>query len=654
MPEDVTVERIGNRVHARIPYMDGKGPEFAKRVIGARWSPSTKTWTYPLDIEVCRRLREVFGKHLRVGVELAEWAQGAIRTENHAIELAGFNLAEPVALPNCKAHAPTMWAAMQNRGFQTVAAEYARTIGNCIIADEPGLGKTLETFGAIVESGITGRILVAAPKTSLLATWGPEIEKWMADVEGGVNYMICDGTQAERERIIGEFMMSSHQFAYRYRYNFLLINPEMLHTVKARDCSDEFECSKKHAHSHHKFPTLFASPWNMVVGDEVHKYLMNANPRAKSVSQVGMGFQRLPVVDALLTKLALSGTPMKGKPRNLWGTLHWLRPDLYPSQWRWSMMYFKTEDDAYAYSGKKLTDELLPDREPAFNKELSRIMIRRTKSELRKINPAWAPPDKQYIEIWLPMEGKQLRQYRAMEKSSSVQLEGGTLNATGILAEFTRLKQFAGCSGKLVPTNQGMHFQPEAPSNKVDWLINTFLPERGITGKAATDDGEGKVVVASQFTQFIHVISAQLDKAGIGHLTITGETNMAKRVVAQQRFQQVGGPRVFLINTNAGGVSITLDAADDCVIMDETWVPDEQTQVEDRVHRTSRTDHQVNIYYVRSKGSIEEEIASIVELKDENQKRVLDGRRGVEYARTKYNVPFDDPDLWDKRKVATV
>jgi SNF2 family DNA or RNA helicase len=624
----VDIEMHGNRIWARIPYADGAGPRYAKKVIGARWSKQEKVWTYPLDIEVCRRLREVFGTQLRVGTELAAWAADAIASEKRAEGMIGMSLAEPVDLPNVEQYAPTMWRAMQDRGYQTVGAAFPAIMGNCINADQPGLGKTIETFGAIIEAGVAGHILVAAPRTSLNATWKSEIEKWLSDVVGGVFAAVATGTRDERNAAIRAVRESTA------RYSFLLINPEMVRASKANDCSDEFDCSKRHAHIHPDYPALFEQPWDFFIGDEVHKYLMRANPRSKSPSQVGLGFQKLPVAVDGLRKLALTGTPMKGKPRNLWGTLHWLRPDLYPSQWRWSEMYFKTEESAYAYSGKKVTDELDPAREDAFNRELNRMMIRRTKSELRRINPAWAPPDKMYFEVWVDMQVKQERAYRQMERGSAAQLEGGSLTANGILAEMTRLKQFAGCLGKLENGN----FKPTLPSAKFDWLVDSFLQERGITGDPKTEQGEAKVVVASQFTSFIRLWADELRRTGIECFVITGDTSDPERAASAERFQQPGGPRVFLINTNAGGVSITLDAADDVVIMDETWVPDEQEQVEDRAHRTSDTEHQVSIWYVRTKGTIEEDIANTVELKDINQKRVLDGRRGIEYAKRKFGT----------------
>jgi hypothetical protein len=66
------------------------------------------------------------------------------------------------------------------------------------------------------------------------------------------------------------------------------------------------------------------------------------------------------------------------------------------------------------------------------------------------------------------------------------------------------------------------------------------------------------------------------------------------------------------MTTTAGGVAITLDRADTVHILDETWVPDDQEQFEDRAHRASRM-HQVTVYYYRSKDTVEEDIYKLVQ-----------------------------------------
>ena len=625
------------RIGATIPYNDGAGPIFAKRIDGAQWDKGRKQWTYPLEMNVCRRLREVFGKSLVIGPRLRTWAETAKATEAELLSVLKIDMHQAMPMPKVERTAPTMYAAMNNRGYQTIVPYFAARAGNYLNADQPGLGKTIETFASLIELGISGNILVIAPKNSLEATWAAEVHKWMAEADA-VAY-VAEGSADKRHQTIIDALEDSSTF------KFLMVNPEMVRLKEVHDCP-EIDDNGDPCHDrefcrdpkHHKvlresrFPLLFDVEWDAIVGDEVHRVLMNANPRARSKSQVGLGYQRLHGIH----KIALSGTPMRGKPRLLWPTFHWLRPDLYASQWRWSKHYFKTEEDGYAHSGERVTDDLRPEREAEFNAELSRMMIRRTKHELRNLNANWAPPDKRYVEVWLPLDAAQRKAYQQMERAAVVRLAGGDLMANGILAEMTRLRQFANSSGSM----RGEEFVPGMPSNKIDWLLDDFLADRGIYGDGhALEDGDSKVVIASQFTQFIQLISAVMSERGIQHHVLTGKTNKPGHFArVQQQFQAPGGPRVVLLNTMAGGVSLTLDAADDLVILDETWVPDDQEQVEDRVHRTSRTDHQVTIYYVRSEDTIERDLAGTNVIKDDRQKRSLDGRRGIEVARLKLNT----------------
>lgn len=637
----ILAEKVGNRIHVKPGEFLG-GELFAqylaasKRIAGVSYSKVHRCQTAPLDIEVCRQLREIFKSSLVIGPELDAWGRTAVVQEKALLGMMDFDMTKPLPLPRVERIAPFMHAALLARGYQTIVPHFANVAGNYLNADQPGLGKTIETFASIVESGIEGHILVIAPKTSLEATWRAEVDKWMADC-GGVAY-VADGPPAARSAIIESALADDAP------YVFLMVNPEMVRLKEAHHCplpgcdSRDF-CREPKNHKvtrESKFPLLFDVAWDAIIGDEVHRVLMHANPRSKNKSQVGLGFQRLHTDDPKRGKIALSGTPMRGKPRLLWPTFHWLRPDLYTGQWRWSKQYFKTVPDSYAYDGEKITDDLREDREDAFNRELGKMMIRRTKPELRKLNPDWAPADKRYAEVWLPLAPAQARSYKAMEKGASVMLQGGTLNANGILAEMTRLRQFANANGRI----EGTRFVPQEPSNKIDWLLDSFLSDRGIFGdKDPLENGDTKVVIASQFTQFINLIAIALDRKGIQHEVLTGETNKGTYFAeVQKRWQKKGGARVLLMNTMAGGVSITLDYADDLVILDETWVPDDQEQVEDRIHRTSRTDHQVTIYYVRSEGTIERDLAGENAMKDDRQKRSLDGRRGVEVARRKWSI----------------
>lgn len=643
----VTVEKVGKRIYLRSPWTPTM-PDRCKS-LGGRWTSKAKAWSYPLDLEMCRKLREEFKDELEVGPELWRWAaqERTRETKLHQTgSISDMDVMATIELPRVKELNPGMWGAMLNRPYQPVASLYCATAGQSLLADQPGVGKTIESLGALIEADVRGSILVLAPLKSTQAVWEPEIHRWMANYRNSFSVVRVSGMGKgkklqERVKLHEWFVEQNPQGIH-----FLIANAEMARVKKDTHCpnnicdGDEDWCPEIESHVNKSIaahPWLFddVGPrggrrkklWDAIIADETHKWLINT--RGKSASQVGYGFTRLATTERNF-RIAMTGTPLKGKKHNMFGTINWLRPDVYRSKWRWIEDYFEVEEGEY---GGRTIHGMDKAREEAFFRSLKAIMIRRTKKELRAANPDWMPPDKQYHDIWVDMDPKQAKQYRAMEKSSEVKLESGTLSANGTLAEFTRLKQFAGMCGDM----DGDKFVPKLPGAKFDWLLE-FLEERGIERRIGSQrhgdlsDDVQKVVVASQFTSQIKVWSEEFTRLGIRHCMITGETKDTLKEM--ERFQGNDNYRVCFINTMAGGVSITLDAADDIVIMDETWVPDDQEQVEDRVHRASNVEHQVDVWYVRTKDTVEESIAKTAETKGESNHVVLDAQRGLSFARS--------------------
>lgn len=669
------IERVGDRIWLRAG--DGFIPKQAfdrfnhraQSVIGASWRKKDRVWTYPLDMIICRDLRAAFGDELEIRPKLREWAREQVEVEKRITPLLTARDSDNLTL--LPRRAPRIWEAMNDgqHEYQKPVVEYCVVKRRAQNASQPGLGKTIETLGALIEGDVRGLVLVAAPKTSLRTVWEPEVQRWLP----GVPVFACTGSKSRRQSTLDQAMRTWQ--SGKHTLVLIVINPEMLRTHSLEECLvpgcgyrvedhktrvDGVPIEEKypqHDTSHktakwfdHEYPALFETAWSAIVVDETHRYILNVNLRTNKATLVGTGAMLLPVADDAM-KLALSGTPWKGKPKNAWSIGHWLFGDvgLTASFWNWANRVLQVEVEQHGHKASQTHKKIggIGDEE-TFNRWCDSFMIRHTKAEMAP----WLPP-KSYagspldasdpdspIGIWLDMEGPQDTAYRAMEKDAAVKLDNGTLIGNGILAELTRLKQFAIMHGdlkdKVVKSRQDgqpvvvKQFVPKLPSNKFEWTLE-FLEEHGITGNE-DEEGDSKVVFASQFTEVIKVMAAEYERRGIKCFSLTGEQSDKQREDYVKRFQQPGGPRVFLLNTMAGGVAVTLDAADDLVFMDETYVPDDQEQVEDRTHRTSKV-HNVTIYYLRSRDSIDEKIARLTKDKDDLQKRLLDGKRGVEFAR---------------------
>jgi SNF2 family DNA or RNA helicase len=234
------------------------------------------------------------------------------------------------------------------------------------------------------------------------------------------------------------------------------------------------------------------------------------------------------------------------------------------------------------------------------------------------------------------MTPAQEKAYAQMLATGTAELNGSNLNAVGILAILTRLKQFASSHGNVIVHPDGSEeFRPAAPSNKLDWL-EQFLMERNIIGDP-DEEPTGKVVIVSQFTSLLSLCANKLfADYGLKYARITGAVTGSKRQHEIDRFNDPdSGVNVMFLNTLAGGVAITLDAADDMVFLDETHVPDDQKQAEGRIdnRRPEVKVAQRRYWYLKSLETIDEAIARTNARREADQSWHLDGRRGVEYAR---------------------
>lgn len=648
----ILVERVGRRIH--LTGWAGMNTKIrCKRIPGhtAKWDKTVTPnkfvcWTYPLDYTTCVKLRREFGDELTIGPELHDWAK-LEKKKNDGLK--GILDSAAFDLPAVEAVAPRLAAAMGARTYQQVGAAFMHRAQRSCIADDPGLGKTLQIMGAIVEAGITGPILVTAPSAAIQVTWPTELRHWLPDDD----VYVATGDRMRRVRVINKFTEAVKNAPDKRHW--LLGNFEMARAHPGRPevsklCPQPGPFAWSHTDKktkkvtkglwHHAFADLFTMEWGAIIADESQKALITRTSEKVDQSQLRAGMGMLRIREGGL-RIAASGTPWRGKKENFWGTLNWLKPEQYKSYWNWVKLHFETYEDGMSL----ILGDLKPGHEEDFYRELDSIMIRRRKSEVVPELPpkqyAGAPLDPDRPEslhgIWLEMDKRQKKSYDEMVLHAATQLESGTLLATGVLAEMTRLKQFASCYGdmdikevwdkKNGVMREQVSFLPRLPSNKFDWLVE-WLDERG----HLSGEGDGKVIIASQFTQIINMFRTELQKMGVESWAITGETSAKKRVAAKEGFQANGGPRVFFLNTDAGGVSLTLDAADDLIFLDEKWVPDDQTQVEDRAHRVSRM-HQVTIWYLRSLGTIEEHIGLVNEDRDQMQLTLLDGRRGVDFAK---------------------
>jgi SNF2 family DNA or RNA helicase len=380
------------------------------------------------------------------------------------------------------------------------------------------------------------------------------------------------------------------------------------------DGNDQNLCEIIYSDGNHKhksipeytWPFLFEQEWDAIVMDESHKILASTyNLQSKKITQGRRGAMYL---RKCLKKdgglpIALSGTPFRSKLVKAWGTLNWVRPDMFTSFWNFAQTHFDVNEGEYG--GNEISAE--PVDIDAFNAAMRPYYLARDKKTA-------APdlPDINYINVIIPMEDKQAKAYSQIKKLAKVRLESGTLNAVGVLAELTRCRQFACAYGdvSIDEEQDTIQFRPELPSSKLDWVLE-FLEER--------EGNAGKVVVASGFTSLLNMASKYVAAQGHANYLLTGKTTDKQRLDIVRKFQDDKDPvSVLFLNMYAGGEAITLDAADDMILLDLPWTSDQEEQLTSRLHRVSRI-HNVTVYRLLSENTIDEWMQDLTE----EQRRIM-------------------------------
>lgn len=614
------------RFRVRFPY-DWDVIQKCKKLGGAKYSSALKAWTFPLDLPTVNAVTKL-GMECRAKFEIQPVMKEWVQTERKRVAflVATDDLSKyddeklDAMLPEVRQKMPGLWKALRTRPFQLLGTEFIARQRNVLMADQPGMGKTIQTLSAIIENDVRGMILVIAPRTAANVTWPNEIRRWVGPDE--VIYTI-NGSQKPAER--GALLTEAISLRRKGIRVWCIMGPNY-----ARAKADLTDDGLRYVYDENGDkiirvvnegrPELFSIKWDAIIVDESHQTLAGATGNMKKQSAQRFGLGLLRVKDDGM-RIALSGTPFRGKAHYMWGQMQWIDPDRCPAYWTWIERHFGTTKGTFGIEiGDTIKDEA------AFYEELRPIMVRRTKTEVVK-----ELPEKMYggepldindpqspIAVWLPMTPAQQRQYEKMERSALLAIKDNPdMPVNGILAEITRLKQIA---DGVVTINDNQIVDATADSNKIEWILE-FLESR---------QGAGKVIIASQFTKFIYALSKVLDEKGFGHYLLTGRQNDAERAAAQAGFQSEGGHEIFVLNTKAGGVSLTLDMADDVVLCDSTTNPDDQEQVEDRAHRVSRI-HNVTIWYLASLGTIDEQQMIIATEREFVNKGIIDGQRGVQF-----------------------
>jgi SWI/SNF-related matrix-associated actin-dependent regulator 1 of chromatin subfamily A len=117
-------------------------------------------------------------------------------------------------------------------------------------------------------------------------------------------------------------------------------------------------------------------------------------------------------------------------------------------------------------------------------------------------------------------------------------------------------------------------------------------------------------------------------------VVLDGRMSKEKRQLSVDRFQTEDKIKVFISNIKAGGVGITLTAAETVIMNDLSFVPADHSQAEDRAYRYGQK-NSVLVYYPVFENTIERIVYNILQKKKSVIDQVMgDGEYSESFANT--------------------
>ena len=148
---------------------------------------------------------------------------------------------------------------------------------------------------------------------------------------------------------------------------------------------------------------------------------------------------------------------------------------------------------------------------------------------------------------------------------------------------------------------------------------------REIVRELTIEEGR-KVVVFSEYERMTHLAGKELEKLGIGFVSLHGGVPSRNRGALMEKFRRDAECRVFL-STDAGGVGLNLQAGSAVVNFEPPWNPARLEQRIGRVHRLGQA-HPVHAVHLLTKDSIEDRVWETLKLKKSLFAGVFDSPTG--------------------------
>lgn len=364
-------------------------------------------------------------------------------------------------------------------------------------------------------------------------------------------------------------------------FDYYIINYDIIKNYHSTDNSEDSD----------DYKLLVNARFDLAIVDEAH-YL--SNPQANRTKLLNDVLSKIPKV------WLLTGTPMTSRPINYYNLLKIVNSPL-AINWQ---TYVKRYCKGYQFrvgnrkiwntSGASNLDEL---------RELTKnIVLRRLKTDVLDL------PEKIIAPVYLEL------------KSTFYDEE---------LEEFMRISEDKKKNESITVTlNRLMKIRQLIANEKIPYtceLIDKIIEQ------------DKKVIIFTNFTNALDILHEKYKKISV---VLDGRMSKEKRQESVDKFQNNDKIKVFISNIIAGGVGITLTAAEAVIMNDLSFVPAHHSQAEDRAYRYGQK-NSVLVYYPLFENTIERIVYNILQKKKNIIDQVMgDGEYSESFSRDLLNEIF--------------
>lgn len=575
-----------------------------KNVPGKRWNPSAKMWTIPKD-NLGWFLNEIKGSKYE--------SQVVMNSQEHINENA--KLEVTAEIPDIDVSKIPFYVKEGAKPFDCQIdfmkfALHRQLKGNMngfILADEQGLGKTIETCNLAIynkkQYGFKHCLVICCINTSKY-NWYNDIKehtrgKFVPYILGTrfkrdkVNTRSDTGTKEKLQDLItGHMYGDVNQPKLPY---FIIMNIEGLRAREGKQYPIVNEICR----------LISNGEINMIAIDEIHK---NASPSSTQ------GKQLLKIKKETRNScewIPITGTPIVNKPTDVFTPLKLINGHNFSSYYMWCKEFC-------IYGGYGDHEIVGYKNIPRLKVMLQSNMIRRLKKDVLDL------PPKIYYTEYVENTDYQQRLYNKIA-NDIIDDKDNIVRALNPLTQFMRLRQVNG-SPEIVDKNLKIDSSYISKNAKLKRLLEILeeIHERG-----------EKVIVFSNWVEPLRTLYKFVSKK-YKTCCYTGTMSTEDREKNKRVFQNNPEYTVMVGTIGAMGTSHTLTAANNVIFYDSPWTATDKAQAEDRVHRPGAT-KPINIITLVAKDTIEERVENIISRKSNVSNYIVDDKLDI----------YNNPELFD-------